>query len=124
FHIAHYMTGLADAFMRHGGQIFTGAHVAEVKGGKTAYAKTKDGYKVSAGHIVVATNTPVNDWVKMHTKQAAYRSYVVGFHIPKDSYAPFLLWDMEDPYHYVRILRGKAHDVLIAGGEDHKTGQA
>ena len=29
-------------------------------------------------HIVVATNTPFNDRVTMHTKQAAYRTYVVG----------------------------------------------
>jgi Rieske Fe-S protein len=41
-----------------------------------------------------------------------------------------LLWDTEDPYHYVRIQSMKtdegspSHDVLIVGGEDHKTGQA
>jgi Rieske Fe-S protein len=34
---------------------------------------------------------------------------------------------MDDPYHYVRLQRvvnGLPHDVLIVGGEDHKTGQA
>jgi Rieske Fe-S protein len=30
-----------------------------------------------------------------------------------------LYWDTADPYHYVRLQR----DVLIVGGEDHKTGQ-
>jgi Rieske Fe-S protein len=39
-----------------------------------------------------------------------------------------LLWDTLDPYHYVRIqssLDGSSgDDVLIVGGEDHKTGQA
>ena len=38
-----------------------------------------------------------------------------------------LYWDTPDPYHYIRIETvGKgadAHDVLIVGGEDHKTGQ-
>jgi len=124
FHISKYMIGLAHAFQRLGGKIFTGAQVVEVKGGKKAYAKTDNGLRVEAGHIVVATNTPINDWVKMHTKQAAYRTYVAGFEVPKDAYPPFLLWDMEDPYHYARIVRGKAHDMLIVGGEDHKTGQA
>lgn len=124
FHITKYMHGLAHAFTRHGGLLFTGSHVNEVKGGRQAYAKTDDNYRVNAQHIVVATNTPINDWVKMHTKQAAYRTYVVGFEIAKDSYPDFLLWDMEDPYHYMRIVQGETQDTLIVGGEDHKTGQA
>jgi Rieske Fe-S protein len=37
-----------------------------------------------------------------------------------------LLWDTPDPYHYVRLqgVAGEAHEFLIVGGEDHKTGQA
>ena len=31
---------------------------------------------------------------------------------------------MDGPYHYVRIVRSDARDLLIVGGEDHKTGQA
>lgn len=124
FHIGKYMAGLAEAFERLGGTIFVGAHVSEMKGGQNAYAQTDSGHRVNAKSIVVATNTPINDWVKMHTKQAAYRSYVIGYKIPKASYQPFLLWDMKDPYHYVRIVREDDYDVLIVGGEDHKTGQA
>lgn len=124
FHILNYMFGLATAFQRLGGRLFTGAHVQKVQGGGAAYVMTDEGLTVNADHIVVATNTPVNDWVKMHTKQAAYRTYVVGFEVPKDSYPGFLLWDMADPYHYVRRVRAGEHDLLIVGGEDHKTGQA
>jgi Rieske Fe-S protein len=39
-----------------------------------------------------------------------------------------LYWDTPDPYHYVRIQNVEnktgAYDLLIFGGEDHKTGQA
>jgi Rieske Fe-S protein len=38
-----------------------------------------------------------------------------------------LYWDTLDPYHYVRLYDptdGGDDDVLIVGGEDHKTGQA
>ena len=31
---------------------------------------------------------------------------------------------MADPYHYVRVMRSHDRDMLIVGGEDHKTGQA
>ena len=36
-----------------------------------------------------------------------------------------LLWDTQDPYHYVRLapIAGTgSHELLIVGGEDHKTG--
>src|SRR3954447_23477718 len=124
FHPRKYMIGLAKAFEAAGGRLYARTRIAEVKGGADAHAMTDDGLRIDAGHIVVATNTPINDRVTMHTKQAAYRSYVVGFEIPKDSYPGFLLWDMADPYHYVRPMRGGGHDLLIVGGEDHKTGQA
>jgi glycine/D-amino acid oxidase-like deaminating enzyme/nitrite reductase/ring-hydroxylating ferredoxin subunit len=124
FHVMKYMDGLAKAFENMGGRIFAPAHIDTVKGGKNAHVLTDDGRRIDAGAIIVATNTPINDWVKMHTKQAAYRTYVVGFEVEKNSFPGFLLWDMQDPYHYVRIVRGESKDLLIAGGEDHKTGQA
>jgi Rieske Fe-S protein len=44
--------------------------------------------------------------------------------VPAGSVPRLLLWDTLDPYHYVRVANGTAgHDVLIVGGEDHKTGQ-
>ncbi len=124
FHSVNYMLGLADAFQKSGGRIFAGSRVRKVKGGKEAYIETEDGFRINADHIVVATNTPINDHIKMHTKQAAYRSYVVAFEVPKDSYPGFLMWDMDEPYHYIRPVRSNRRDFLIVGGEDHKTGQA
>ncbi len=83
---------------------------------------------MSASFVVVATNTPVNDLVAIHTKQAPYRTYVIGARVPRGSVPRMLLWDTPDPYHYVRLQTvendGDAYDVLIVGGEDHKTGQA
>jgi nitrite reductase/ring-hydroxylating ferredoxin subunit len=80
-----------------------------------------------ADAVVVATNSPVNDLVAIHTKQAAYQTYVIGARVPKGSVTKALYWDTPDPYHYLRIETvGKganAYDVLIVGGEDHKTGQ-
>lgn len=130
FHILKYMKGLADAFTRRGGRLHTRTHAEHIEGGRESHVKTSDGFKVTAGQIVVATNTPVNDRIAIHTKQAPYRTYVVGARVPTGAVPRILMWDTEDPYHYVRIQAVKtdegkpAHDVLIVGGEDHKTGQA
>jgi Rieske Fe-S protein len=85
---------------------------------------------VTAGAVVVATNTPVQDRLVIHTKQASYRSYVIGALVRHGSVPRSLYWDTLDPYHYVRVqslpprTAPDARDVLIVGGEDHKTGQA
>ncbi|HYD18058.1 MAG TPA: FAD-dependent oxidoreductase, partial [Patescibacteria group bacterium] len=124
FHPAKYLFELAAILKARGAVICTGSPVLDVKGGEAPVVTVSDGYTVAASSVVIATHTPINDTLKIHTKQAAYRSYTIALKIPKDVYKPFLLWDMNDPYHYVRPLSGENYDLLIVGGEDHKTGQA
>lgn len=127
FHPLKYLAAVARAILRDGGRIYTDTHATTIEGGKDAHVVTRDGHRVSAGAVVVATNTPVNDRLVVHTKQAAYRTYVIGVAVPAGSVPKVLYWDTGDPYHYVRLQPGTApttHDVLIVGGEDHKTGQA
>jgi len=128
FHPLRYIAGLARCIERDGGRIHGGTFVEEVTGGEPGTVRTATGTTVRASHLVVATNSPFNDRVAIHTKQAPYRTFVVGLRIPPGSVNPSLLWDTAEFYHYVRILRDVAgdgtHDLLIVGGEDHKTGQA
>jgi glycine/D-amino acid oxidase-like deaminating enzyme/nitrite reductase/ring-hydroxylating ferredoxin subunit len=137
FHPLKYLSGLARAIRRDGGQIFTGTHVEKIKGGSGACVETSRGNIVTADAIVVATNTPINDLFAIHTKQAPYMTYVIGACVPRGSIIKALYWDTSDPYHYVRLQsmrsirmvgedngKSEAYDILIVGGEDHKTGQA
>jgi glycine/D-amino acid oxidase-like deaminating enzyme/nitrite reductase/ring-hydroxylating ferredoxin subunit len=127
FHVLEYLAGLERAIERDGGRIHTGSHVTAVKGGEPATVTTESGRTVTADAVIVATNAPVNDWLVMHTKQAPYRTYAIGVRVPAGAVPPALYWDTPDPYHYVRLLHGddgeRGGDVLIVGGEDHKTGQ-
>ena len=123
-----YLAGLARAIKRLDGRLFRGAEAKEIRGGKTVKIHTKVRAIVSAGAVVVATNTPINDLGKIFAKQEAYRTFVIGALVPGGSTPKALYWDTEDPFHYVRLQRtranGKTQDLLIIGGEDHKTGQA
>src|ERR1041384_6280750 len=127
FHPLKYLTGLTRAIERDGGQVFTNTHASDISGGEAAHVSTARGYTITCDTIVVATNSPVNDRVVIHTKQAPYTTYVIGARIPRDSVPSILLWDMSpdlnQPYHYIRVAREDDHDVLVVGGEDHKTGQ-
>ena len=131
FHSLKYLNGLARAIVRDGGQLFSGAHAKSIEDGEPAKVTTSDGHVITADSIVVATNSPVNDWIILHTKQAAYRSYVIAARVPRGSVTRALYWDTEDPYHYIRLHEvdsvldpGHKEELLIVGGEDHKTGQA
>lgn len=120
-----YLNGLVEAIIKKGGKIFTNSHVVEVQGGEEAFVKIQSDYIVKCESIVVATNSPINDLVTIHTKQASYRTYVIGIEIPKGKVIKGIYWDTEEPYHYLRLEKneGRLHDILLVGGEDHKTGQ-
>lgn len=123
FHPLAYLQGLVDTLRRHGGTIYERTRVASVESGEPARVITADGPVVTARFVMVATNSPMNDRVTMHTKQAPYHTYVVGLPVPAGTVAPALYWDTADPFHYVRLLPGGAKDgadLLIVGGEDHK----
>jgi glycine/D-amino acid oxidase-like deaminating enzyme/nitrite reductase/ring-hydroxylating ferredoxin subunit len=120
-----YLAGLAAAIQRHRGRIYTGTHVAKITGGFPARVETSDGYMVTSDAVVVATNSPISNLATMHFKQAAYMTYVIGAKVPRGSIPKALYWDTLDPYHYIRLQTvDDQYDVLIVGGEDHKTGQA
>jgi glycine/D-amino acid oxidase-like deaminating enzyme/nitrite reductase/ring-hydroxylating ferredoxin subunit len=126
FHPLYYLTGLSQAIAGYGGRIFSETHATKIEGGSSAHVETALGPVVTCDVIVVATNTPVNDRVAIHTKQAPYVTYVIGVQVPKGSVPRALYWDTPDPYHYLRLQSDRdndQYDVLIVGGEDHKTGQ-
>ncbi|HEY8562590.1 MAG TPA: FAD-dependent oxidoreductase [Pyrinomonadaceae bacterium] len=121
FHILKYLNGLAKAVEAGGGRLFSNTRVVEWSGGNAPQVKTADGQTIRAGALVLATNYPIMS--KMFAKLPAYRTFAIGVEIPKNSVEPCLLWDTADPYRYVRTQPETDYDVLIVGGEDHRTGQ-
>jgi glycine/D-amino acid oxidase-like deaminating enzyme len=125
FHPLKYFAGLASAIERLGGRVCCGTHVSRIEGGSPTKVTTKNGRTVQAQAVVVATNTPINDLLVIHTKQAPYLTYAISAEIPVGSVPKALYWDTLDPYHYIRTQPGSdGKDMLVVGGEDHKSGQA
>lgn len=127
-----YFAGLLRAATQVGVQLSLGRRVVDVKGASAgredrAEVTLEGGHVVRARHVVVATNvpSPLNTWVGIYLKEFAYRTYVVALEVPKGSVIDALYWDTDDPYHYVKLEPGRdgEHDLLVVGGEDHKTGQ-
>src|SRR5205807_5489019 len=92
FHPLKYLAGLAKAIKRGGGRIFIDSHADEISGGKTAQVKVGE-HTVRADAVIVATNTPINDLVAIHTKQAPYMTYVIGASVSRGAIPEALYWD-------------------------------
>ncbi|CAI5975908.1 unnamed protein product [Closterium sp. NIES-65] len=119
-----YLQGLASAVTAMGGKIYENTRVIRNSSLSTTL-ELNTGVRVTAGSVVLATNSPINHNLAVHARQSAYRTYVVGLAVPKGSVRRAQWWDTASPYHYVRIAPGPSEaeaDTLIVGGEDHPTG--
>lgn len=135
FQPMQYLKGIANKINQYNeAKIFTETHAQEIQSDNSkCVVKTDSGHIVTAQNIVLATNAPIIDKVsKIYDKQVAFRTYVIAVEIQKNSIPSGLYWDTGNqeskdhvkPYHYIRIQQtgDQKHDLLIVGGEDHKTG--
>lgn len=126
FHPVKYLTGLARAIQAKGGRLYSDtAYVShkETEGG--VEIGTEGGAIIRASVAVFATNSPTNDRVAIHSKQIPDRTYAIAGKVPKGSVPDALVWDTLEAYHYVRLQPvSETEDLLIVGGEDHRSGEA
>jgi glycine/D-amino acid oxidase-like deaminating enzyme/nitrite reductase/ring-hydroxylating ferredoxin subunit len=126
-HPLKYLAGLAGAITALGGRIFEYSEADEFNGGRHVNV---NGHDLSFDQLLIATHTPIAGHLSMprasllQTKIAPYNTYAVAARVARGSTPDALLWDTADPYHYYRITPDGERDIVIFGGEDHKTGQA
>jgi hypothetical protein len=125
FHPLRYLKSLTQDLLRRGGLVFADSAVTNIQDHDDGVLLTTESAKtVTAANVVVATNSPIGNRVKPHSKMAPYRTYAMAFTVPRGTLPDALYWDMADPYHYVRLNPGPGSiDYLIAGGKDHKSGE-
>ena len=127
FHPMKYLRGLAQAIERHGGKIYGTSHAQHLRDGGPAVVQMAHGPVVRADAVVIAANAPIFETYGLYTADAGYRTYAIAARIARGSAPHALYWDTPDPYHYVRLQKidnDSSSELLIVGGEDHKTGQA
>ncbi len=127
FHPRRYLAGLAQALVRLGGRIYEESEAGNFS--RDEHTLEANGHRVGYESLVLATHTPLTGMASMssatlfQTKLALYTSYVVAGRAPRGRVPDALFWDTADPYHYLRVQPLGDHDLVIYGGEDHKTGQ-
>lgn len=122
-----YLAGLAKAVHGDGSSIFEQTNVDDVSGDPPVVKA--GGYSIRCGFVIVATHNPIMGkagWLSatlFQTKLALYTTYALAGRVKPNTVPDALFWDTGDPYHYLRLEPHRGYDVVIFGGEDHKTGQ-
>jgi glycine/D-amino acid oxidase-like deaminating enzyme/nitrite reductase/ring-hydroxylating ferredoxin subunit len=132
FHPRRYLRGLLARLEQDGCRIFEKSDASVSDDGVTVGEHT-----IRAPWLVMATHNPLQGrqgFVSaslLQTKLALYTSYVVRAEIHEAAPAlspalreEALFWDTSVPYRYLRIDHVDGKCFAMAGGADHKTGQA
>jgi len=123
FHPIKYIGGLSNAFLNAGGTIVENCRCdSHSEEGNLIVLNTSRGV-IKAKSVVYATHIPPGI-SRLHFTNSPYRSYAMAFTLRNGDYPAELGYDLMDPYHYYRVHEVNGEKLLIAGGEDHKTGHA
>lgn len=116
-----YLSGLADAYIKAGGRILENARVEQVETNEGVHNITAGNETIRAKALIYATHMPPNINV-LNFECAPYRSYVLAVILKSGEYPNALVYDCQDPYHYIRTHIIDGEPLLLVGGLDHKTG--
>jgi glycine/D-amino acid oxidase-like deaminating enzyme/nitrite reductase/ring-hydroxylating ferredoxin subunit len=117
------LESLAADFRAHGGILVEGVRVRNVTNGKTPSIRTDSG-DVHAGHVVLATGTPILDRGLYFAKLRASQSYAAAFRMPASTTVPSGMYlSAETPGRSLRTYPSDTGEILIAGGNGHDVGR-
>jgi glycine/D-amino acid oxidase-like deaminating enzyme/nitrite reductase/ring-hydroxylating ferredoxin subunit len=121
FHPVSYMLGLAERSGRAGCRIFEGSRAVAVHSGSSCTVTSAAG-KVSAERVVVASHYPFLDRSLAFARLHPSRSYAIACSIAGEP-PPGMFLSGESPTRSLRAAPVDGRELLLVGGEGHKTGE-
>ncbi|WP_340026249.1 FAD-dependent oxidoreductase [Paenibacillus sp. FSL K6-1096] len=125
FHPLHYLKGLLQAVLDRGGQIYEHTTIGEQvdTDGQLTLHTEGDQYEIRCRHAVSASHFPFYDGGSLYfSRLHAERSYCLAFE-PETDYEGGMYLSASEPTRSLRAVEWGDKKLVIAGGENHKTGQ-
>jgi glycine/D-amino acid oxidase-like deaminating enzyme/nitrite reductase/ring-hydroxylating ferredoxin subunit len=124
FHPRRYLIALAAEVDGGGSHVFERSRAIAVAGGKERVRISTTRGELTADQVVVATHFPFLDRGGYFARMHPERSYGLGLYLKRGAKAPQGMYlSTESPSHTVRSHPTARGEMVIAGGESHKTGQ-
>ncbi len=120
FHPLKYLYKIAQILTSKGAKIYTNSIVQDIQKKKDLYSVKTEGNSIEAKYVVMASHYPIKSFPGFYfLKMYQDRSYAIAIEphakIPKGMYI-----SAESP---IASFRPINENLLIIGGEDHKTGE-
>ena len=123
FHPRSYLLSLAREFARCNGLVFERSRIVRFEQGKHHRLHTQDGGSVTATTVVMATNCPVDGKAMFYSlRMYPSRSYIVALRT-KEAFPGGMYLRLEYPGRSLRAQPDGNEELVLIGGENHKTGQ-
>jgi glycine/D-amino acid oxidase-like deaminating enzyme/nitrite reductase/ring-hydroxylating ferredoxin subunit len=128
FDVAQYLHGLTECAEKLGVLIFEKSTVIEGQDNQLEVQTETGTWQVKAEKTILATGAPLFASPILLDRIRADQSYAIAVAVAAGAVPDILAEDDENPYHYYRLEPGVARghpqeDIVIFGGEDHKTGR-
>lgn len=122
FHPTKYLNALAEVIHGDGCHIFEKTRALKIEGSEPTTITTDKG-TVTAHRVIQATHYPIHDKPGMFFQRLHQsRSYVLGVRI-RDSFPDGMFINAEEPARSLRSQRTDGGELILVGGEGHRTGE-
>ncbi len=122
FHPRKYLLALASLIVGENCQIFEKTRAVDIQEGGTNTVITDNGCKIRAKYIIQATRYPFYDKPGLYFARVyPQRTYLMGIKI-SGSFPEGMYINAEQPSRTLRSHVGNGLDLVLLGGENHKTG--
>ncbi|KAB7704218.1 FAD-dependent oxidoreductase [Bacillus aerolatus] len=122
FHPLKFLKPLVEYINENGGAIYEHSPADDVEKGDKPAVVLKSGVKAIGSSVVIASHFPFYDNGFYFAKMHAERSYVIAIK-PKKTFPGGMYITAEQPTRSVRSAVYNGEEVLLVGGEGHKTGK-
>jgi glycine/D-amino acid oxidase-like deaminating enzyme/nitrite reductase/ring-hydroxylating ferredoxin subunit len=122
FHPRKYLLNLAKDIPGNGSYIFENTRAVDLNKGEHPEVVTSNNKKITSNIVIIATHFPFYDGLGFYfTRLFAERSYILGVKI-KDQFPKGMFISAEDPGRSLRCQPFEDGELILVGGEHHKTG--
>lgn len=124
FHPLNYLAHLTKIIIEKGGEIFEQTTAVNIETGEQPVVLTRDGKRISGNFVLCCTHFPFYEGVGLYsTRLHADRSYVLAAKTQKP-YPGGMYISADEPTRSLRSVLIDGEEMVLIGGERHKTGQS
>lgn len=122
FHPRKYLLALASAVGGGDCRIYENTRAVDIREGDTHIVVTDSGRKIKAKYVIQATRYPFYDKPGLYFARVyPERTYLMGIRI-NGSFPDGMYISAEQPTRTMRLHKGKDAELMLVGGDSHKTG--